>query len=144
MCQDQDLQHYIWIEMKFRGIIFKVNKFQLARRKRSIMNPVRVFITIFSFGILLTFILGFIGYPELEGDRATGPESVNIEAFVIQACGGCHGGAELAGGIGPSLIGVELSTEEIIDILVNGQGSMPGGTARGREAEVADYLLTLQ
>jgi cytochrome c551 len=67
------------------------------------------------------------------------------EAVVNRACISCHG-ANLEGGYGPTLqnIGEEYNKEEIISILINGKGSMPGNLAEGQEEAVAEYLLSLQ
>jgi cytochrome c551 len=67
------------------------------------------------------------------------------EAVVSQACISCHG-ANLEGGYGPSLqnIGDKYNKEEIVTILINGKGSMPGNLAEGNEEAVAVYLLSLQ
>jgi cytochrome c551 len=67
------------------------------------------------------------------------------EAVVNRSCISCHG-ANLEGGYGPTLqnIGEEYNKEEIINILINGKGSMPGNLAEGQEEAVAEYLLSLQ
>lgn len=70
--------------------------------------------------------------------------SVDVEAVVNQSCISCHGGnLELEGGMGPALnnIGATLSEEEIHDVIVNGQGAMPGNLIQGEEADaVAKWL----
>jgi cytochrome c550 len=106
------------------------------------MNPIKVFLSIFAAGIALTFVLGIIGYPTNPEEAANESEAVTIDQFVTQSCGSCHG-ADLKGGFGPSIVGLTLTKEEIIEILVNGQGTMPPGQAKGNEEEVAEYLLTL-
>lgn len=67
-----------------------------------------------------------------DGETAT----VDAEAVVQQSCVTCHGG-DLTGASGPALdkIGDKLSEEEIHDVIVNGQGSMPPGIIKD-EAEV--------
>lgn len=62
--------------------------------------------------------------------------AVDAEAVVQQSCVTCHGG-DLTGASGPALdkIGDKLSEEEIHDVIVNGQGSMPPGIIKD-EAEV--------
>lgn len=51
-----------------------------------------------------------------------------------QSCLACHG-ENLEGGIGPdlSLVGDRFSKEEIIDIAINGRGTMPGDTVQNEE-----------
>lgn len=107
------------------------------------MNPIKVFLTIFAAGILLTFALGIIGYPANPEDVAQGEgEAVEISEFVTKNCASCHGG-DLSGGVGPSLLGLTLTEEEIIDIIISGPGTMPPNLGQGREAEIAEYLLSL-
>ena len=59
-----------------------------------------------------------------------------------KSCASCHG-QDLSGGAGPDLtsVGSSLSADEILDIIENGQGSMPGGLLSGDDATaVADWL----
>ncbi|KGA95571.1 cytochrome C551 [Alkalihalobacillus alcalophilus ATCC 27647 = CGMCC 1.3604] len=42
-----------------------------------------------------------------------------------QSCIGCHGG-DLAGGAGPGLVGTGYSPDEILTIIQEGKGTMPG------------------
>lgn len=68
--------------------------------------------------------------------------SVDVEAAVDKSCIMCHGG-NLEGGSAPALdtIGADLSEDEILDVIENGQGGMPGGLIKGEEAEaVAKWL----
>nr|P82599.1 RecName: Full=Cytochrome c-553; AltName: Full=Cytochrome c553 [Sporosarcina pasteurii] len=68
--------------------------------------------------------------------------AVDAEAVVQQKCISCHGG-DLTGASAPAIdkAGANYSEEEILDIILNGQGGMPGGIAKGAEAEaVAAWL----
>lgn len=68
--------------------------------------------------------------------------SAEVEKHFQQSCASCHGG-NLEGRSGPNLqkVGSKYSKDEIEDIIVNGQGGMPGGLLKGAEAsEVADWL----
>lgn len=115
------------------------------------MNPIRVFFSIFAVGIVLTLILGAIGFSlDLEGDQMaegdTGEttETLNVPAS-MKSCISCHG-TDLRGvATAPSLRDLgHLTDAEILDIITNGKGTMPGGMAAGKEEEVLDYLLSIQ
>jgi mono/diheme cytochrome c family protein len=59
-----------------------------------------------------------------------------------QSCSQCHGGDLVSGGA-PDLdmIGSKYSKDEILGIIENGQGAMPGGLLTGEDAEaVASWL----
>ncbi|WP_059102647.1 cytochrome c550 [Shouchella shacheensis] len=63
------------------------------------------------------------------------------EETAMNSCISCHGG-DLTGGMGPDLTSLDLSQEEIVDIILNGQGSMPAIDLQPEEADaVAQYLL---
>ena len=73
-------------------------------------------------------------------------EELDPEAVYANSCAGCHG-QDLSGSVGPdiSAIGSSLSADEIEDIILNGQGSMPPGTAAGEEAAmVAEWLSEMK
>ncbi|WP_017728012.1 menaquinol-cytochrome c reductase cytochrome b/c subunit [Halalkalibacterium ligniniphilum] len=53
-----------------------------------------------------------------------------------QSCIGCHGNQLEGGAGGPNLIDSEKSVEEIKDIIINGQGAMPGGMFEGTDEEL--------
>lgn len=107
----------------------------------------------FVLGIVVTIIAGFIGLSHdpsevAEGDQPNGEavESAAPDALVQQSCIGCHG-TDLQGGMGgaaPSLVNMDISKEEIIEVLTNGRGAMPPGVAAGNEEAVAEYLLSIQ
>ncbi|QKS71109.1 c-type cytochrome [Paenalkalicoccus suaedae] len=52
------------------------------------------------------------------------------------SCIGCHGGDMMGGAAGPNMFQSDYSTEEVIDIIVNGQGAMPGGQFDGSDEEL--------
>ncbi|WP_339227985.1 c-type cytochrome [Oceanobacillus sp. FSL K6-2867] len=61
------------------------------------------------------------------------------------SCLACHG-AELEGGAGPSLVGIELSAEEIATIAVDGIGAMPPDQFQGTDEELeqlADFIISV-
>lgn len=83
------------------------------------------------------------------GNNSEPAEEVNQELIekgekiVKSSCIGCHG-ADLRGDMGPNLHNLQLTKEEIIDVLIRGRGSMPPATAKDHEEAVALYLLSLQ
>lgn len=81
--------------------------------------------------------------PTESTDSATTTDVSAGEKVANASCIGCHG-TDLTGGMGPDLTNLSLSKEEIVDVLVNGKGSMPAETAKGDEEAVADYLLSLK
>lgn len=131
-------------------------------------NPVIPFVTIAAIGILAVIILAFVGANQRddiaeEGEDAPAEESTEEEgtengesmegettddpAAVFETnCASCHG-ADLSGGAGPELVevGNRLGEDEIFDIIMNGQGSMPGGLVSESEAEaITTWLLEEQ
>ena len=86
-------------------------------------------------------------------DKDTGSETTEngttadaSEQVAQQRCATCHGGNLQGRGKTPALndIGSRLSEEEILDIIVNGQGGMPGGLVKGEEAEALAAWLAEQ
>lgn len=69
------------------------------------------------------------------------------EEHYKKSCISCHG-HELAGAAGPPLanVGNKLSEEEIYDIIVNGQGAMPAGTAEDDKVaqQLAEWLSEMK
>jgi mono/diheme cytochrome c family protein len=64
------------------------------------------------------------------------------DALFQQSCASCHGG-DLKSGGAPDLnvIGSKYSKDEILGIIKNGKGNMPGGLLTGEDAEaVASWL----
>lgn len=79
-------------------------------------------------------------------DKASngGTTEVDGEKVAKQKCISCHGN-QLNNGSAPDIskIGSKKSEEEILKVLEDGQGSMPGGIVSGDEAkEVAKWLAT--
>lgn len=77
---------------------------------------------------------------EIDGDVAAG------ESAFATNCQGCHmNGGQDAGGIGPQLAGQGLDPEGVENIIVNGQGAMPGGLVSGDDlTNVVAYVISLQ
>lgn len=109
---------------------------------RKIRNhyPSYIFLLIF---VLLVSVACSSGNDE-KGEESSDPEMIQTGENIIKtSCIGCHG-RDLAGDMGPSLLQLELSDEELTDILIKGQGAMPPATANGKEAEVIAYLKSIQ
>ncbi|PAV29043.1 cytochrome C [Virgibacillus profundi] len=107
-------------------------------------------------GILTVIVISFIGLNQREdiqqaeegGGEQTeesqeGETTGNPEEIFSSNCASCHG-ADLSGGVGPDLtqVGSDLSKEDIQNIIINGQGSMPPGLATDAEAEVLASWLS--
>lgn len=76
-------------------------------------------------------------------DGKTADVEFDAAGAYANSCGTCHG-AELQGGYGPTLVGLTLSADEIVDIINNGQGNMPPGTYNGSDEEktaLAEWIL---
>ncbi|MFA1820435.1 cytochrome c550 [Virgibacillus oceani] len=126
-------------------------------------NPVIPFATIAILGILAVIIFAFVGANQRddiaeEGEEAPTEEGAQEEessegettddpsAVYETNCASCHG-ADLSGGAGPELaeVGNRLGEDEIIDIIMNGQGAMPGGLVSEDEAQaITTWLLEEQ
>jgi cytochrome c550 len=118
------------------------------------MNPIKVFIAIFSAGVLAALILGLVGTQQVPLDEMAEEEEGNGEEVAIDltdapdalaGCLSCHGN-QLEGSVGPGLIDIDMSEDEIIDVLENGIGSMPAQEHLSGEEmdEIASYLVNLE
>ena len=118
-------------------------------------NPIVPYILIFALGIGLIFFMSLYGLEqkkEIAGQDEDGvtEEAVDTAEFDAEAvtqgkCIGCHGG-DLTGGMGPGLVGTNLSKDELKDTIKNGKGSMPpqGITDDAELDAMADYILSLK
>lgn len=108
-------------------------------------NPLLPFAAIAIVAIIAMVSLSYFGVNQAQ-QAAEGPAVTEMnpeDLYAAKGCTGCHGG-NLEGGVGPALTGVgeRLSAEEIANIIVNGQGSMPAGLASAEEADVlATWLI---
>ncbi len=75
-----------------------------------------------------------------------GTEANKGEELVMSSCTTCHGGNLQGMGNTPALsdVGSRLSEEEILDVILNGRGAMPGGLLKGEDAEAAAAWLAQQ
>lgn len=123
-------------------------------------NPVVPYILIFALGLGLIFFMSLYGIEQKEeiagadeegkteetNDDAAASEDFDPENFVQGQCVSCHGN-DLAGGFGPSLVGLSDSKEDIHAIIKNGEGSMPAFGDKISDEQIdqlADYILTLK
>lgn len=118
-------------------------------------NPIIPFLLIMVLGFGVVFFMSVQGLDDSEemageeegggeGEEASGGD-FDPEAHYQNACISCHG-ENYEGGAGPALTGVgeRLSTDEIADILVNGQGSMPGGLVEQDNAQaMAEWVAEI-
>lgn len=77
-----------------------------------------------------------------ESEGTSTASAGNAEKIYGQYCASCHG-ADLSGGVGSDLrtIGATKSKDDILAVIENGQGSMPGGLISGDDAQaVAEWL----
>lgn len=114
-------------------------------------NPIIPFVLIMAIGVIAMFLMSFKGLDDMEkiaaqqenGEEQAVEESADAnspDGLYASSCAGCHA-VDGTGGVGPSLVNTSLSQEEIVEILVNGKGSMPGGLVFGNEEAVAQYIL---
>ncbi len=73
----------------------------------------------------------------LDGDLANG------EVVYDDSCASCHGAAG-SGGSGPALDGESEGTEEIIDIILTGEGDMPSFEGDLTDQEIADVAAYVE
>lgn len=102
------------------------------------------------FVILAAFLIGCDGKEGETDTRVTDilaltGDTANGEALFGTDCAICHG-TDGSGGSGPSLVAKvpELSEEEILDVVINGEDSMPAfdGWTDQELADVLAYLTT--
>ncbi|KIL46542.1 hypothetical protein KP77_26690 [Jeotgalibacillus alimentarius] len=86
------------------------------------------------------------GGEEEAADTGSSAGEMDPETIFIGNCAGCHGD-NLEGASGPNLeeVGSRLSQDEILQVIQEGQGRMPGNLIEGEEAEVvAEWLSGMQ
>lgn len=101
---------------------------------------------------MLTLVFGSVIFLAACGggdEKETAETTPDGEAIAMKSCVNCHGGELQGMGKNPALndVGSRLSEEEILDIIINGKndgnGNMPGGLVKGKDAEaVAAWLAT--
>jgi cytochrome c551 len=113
----------------------------------------------FPFAILSIALVFFVGACATGGKQAQPPagqkpptetpaapsgkyDAATAETLFKNNCASCHG-QNLEGAVGPNLthVGGKYTKEQILEILKNGKGSMPGGLVKDGDAEtVAAWL----
>jgi len=101
---------------------------------------------IYFFSIIFT-VLVFAGCVEnseqTENNAELSELAIEGEKIIKTSCISCHG-RDLTGDMGPSLYNLNMTDEEMMDILIKGSGAMPPATANGKEEEVIAYLKSIQ
>ncbi|MCM2677835.1 c-type cytochrome [Alkalicoccobacillus plakortidis] len=120
-------------------------------------SPLIPFALIALIGIVLMAVMSAYGVnernaQEAEENGAGEEEPVEIDDPIVageelsqQSCINCHGGDLAGGSVGPAINGLDLSVEEISDIIQNGYGSMPAQTQYSAEEAdaISEYLLSI-
>lgn len=95
-------------------------------------------------GVVMVIVMATAGNNQRNTMNSEGEEEVvkAPEEIYANSCASCHAN-DLSGDFGPALtnIGSELSAEEIIDIIENGKGNMPAGTAGPEDAKIVSEWL---
>ena len=61
-----------------------------------------------------------------------------------QSCIGCHGGDLSGAGSNPDLTNLDLTHDEVVDVILNGQGAMPSMTDNEVEADAIAPIWNAQ
>ncbi|MDQ0271066.1 menaquinol-cytochrome c reductase cytochrome b/c subunit [Cytobacillus purgationiresistens] len=84
---------------------------------------------------------------KIVADAEIDTEAEGYKLMEANTCLTCHGN-ELQGGAGaPALVEVDLSPEEIHDVIVNGRGAMPAGIFTGTDEElnkVVEFISSIE
>ncbi|MBE3563711.1 MAG: cytochrome c [Hydrogenibacillus schlegelii] len=102
--------------------------------------------------VLLLLLVFFVYLPTKgKGPAAEGETAANFDpqAAFQQSCASCHGQDLKGTPAAPSLVGLNLSVDEVVDIITNGRkgsmGVMPPGMFNGSDAEkkaLAEWVLS--
>lgn len=106
----------------------------------------RKYIKTFAFAAFATVFLAACGSGGQSNNEASTQDGQTADTLYARKCANCHGG-DLQGGFGPALdrIGEQLSKEEILSVIENGQGGMPPKILQGEDADkVAQWLSEMK
>lgn len=116
-------------------------------------NAIVPYILIMVLGIIGIFFFSLKGVgdsKEIAKEREGGEEQVEVvdfepESYAQRACISCHGENLEGLGNAPTLINTGLSAEQVADVLVNGQGTMPPGLVPADNVEeMAEWVANLK
>ena len=87
-------------------------------------------------------------HPAKRGQAASGPVTLGNAGrgtIAFEAtCAGCHGSGGKGGGIGPRLVGLDITVAQAKAQIDGGGGVMPAGLVSGtKEDDVLAYLATI-
>lgn len=115
-------------------------------------NPLVPYFLIFAMGFVLIFFLGIKGIGDAreianEGEGNGDVVEVDPEAIAQKSCISCHGENLEGKNNAPSLRGMDLTKDEIVDVIMKGRPDkgMPGGLVPAENVEqLADWLASLE
>ena len=117
---------------------------------KSNIIPFAIIAIVGIFAVVIISSIGVSQRADIQNEDENGGETEEVaqnpEEIFANSCASCHGG-DLTGGAGPDLtaVGATLSEEDINDVIINGQGTMPAGLIQGEEAnEVAAWLAEMK
>ncbi len=115
--------------------------------KRNVL-PFGIIAIVGIFAAIIVFYMGVEQKADILAEQNGDANNEEVELaepdeIFANKCSSCHGD-DLSGGMGPDLtaVGGTLSEDEILDVIINGQGSMPPGIAVGEEAEALAKWLS--
>ncbi|MFC4735878.1 c-type cytochrome [Bacillus daqingensis] len=74
---------------------------------------------------------------QIQEDMEIDESAAGYEIYQTQdSCIGCHGGDMMGGAAGPNIFESDYDTDEVIDIIQNGIGEMPGDQFEGSDEEL--------
>lgn len=131
-----------------------LHKEEITNMKNNIL-PFGIIAIVGIFAAIIVFYVGVAQKEEVrianEGgeevaENGEGEVALDGDAIYAQSCVSCHG-ADLSGTVGPDLtqIGSKLSSDEITEIVLNGQGDMPPVDLSPEDADIlAEWLSEKQ
>lgn len=107
-------------------------------------NALFPYAIIAALGVVMVIVMATAGNNQRNTMNSEGEEETvkAPEDIYENSCASCHAN-DLSGDYGPALtnIGSDLTEEEIIEIIENGKGDMPEGTAGPEDAKIVSEWL---